>query len=66
MRAFEGLEVEVAIHIVNREKPMIKTMPINSTSKEYSYLVNGDVSRVEIDPDRKLLFDGEYTKDGTK
>lgn len=64
MRAFEGLEVEVAIYVSNRAEPMIKTMPITSTSKEYSYLVNGEVDRVEIDPQRKLLFEGEYTKDG--
>lgn len=66
MRAFNGLEVEVAIHVANRDKPMIKTIQINSTSKEYSYLVNGGVDRVEIDPERKLLFEGEYTKDATQ
>ncbi|MEQ8711854.1 MAG: M1 family metallopeptidase [Cyclobacteriaceae bacterium] len=64
MRAFEGLEVEVAIYVNNRDEPLIKTMPITSTSKEYSYLVNGAVDRVEIDPERKLLFEGQYTKDG--
>jgi aminopeptidase N len=63
MIAFDGLEVEVAIHVANRDEPMIKIMLIKSTSKEYSYLVNGDVDRVEIDPERKLLFEGEYTKD---
>ncbi len=63
MRAFDGLEVEVAIYVTNRDEPLIKTMPITSTSKEYSYLVNGAVDRVEIDPERKLLFEGEYTKD---
>jgi aminopeptidase N len=66
MRAFDGLDVDVAIHLANREKPMIRTMPITATSKEYSYLVNGDVERVEIDPDRKLLFEGAYTVDATK
>lgn len=63
MRAFDGLQVEVAIHVANREKPLIKTMPVNATSKEYSYLVNGAVERIELDPGKKLLFDGEYTKD---
>ncbi len=66
MRAFDKLSVEVAIHITNRAEPILKTIPVNSLSKEYSYLVNGQVTKVELDPDRKLLFEGDYTKDARK
>ncbi|MEM8894451.1 MAG: hypothetical protein AAGC88_07730, partial [Bacteroidota bacterium] len=66
VRVFDGLSVEVVIHVANRAEPIFKTIQVNTVSKEYSYLVNGQVEKVEIDPNRKLLFDGDYTKDARR
>ncbi len=58
--AFNNLKMDLAIYLQNEKEPILETIDVGYTAREYSYRLPGEIDRVELDPDRKVLFKGPY------